>query len=177
MVKDTNKNIIGAMQNIGKELLLSFYEVKFRDESIKIYEVTKKHYVHLLIFLDNRQIGQIEKSLIRQNNLDQYTLFLLDKYSRFKDILILFVGYFDNWNYSGTGEFVMKKKEIVWEWTYSKANEKYNKKWLQENFDISEEHKLAIENEEMGLIVKILFVILGLAGLSVLVFAIVVRFN
>lgn len=172
LVRDRTENIVGAMQNTTKEFLLGFYEVKFKGESVKIYEVTKKHYVHLLIFFEDRQIAQIEKSLKRRNNLDQYILFLLDEFARFKDILILFVGYFDNWNYSDIGEVVIKKREVEWEWSYSKANSKYDKNWIQANFHLTEEHRIAITNEEMGVIHKIIFVILGLALSFIVIIAV-----
>lgn len=141
-------------------------------KNIKVYEVTKNHLVHLLVFHEDRQIGQIEKSLKRRNNLDQYTLYLLDEYSRFKEILILFVGYFDNWNYSDIGEVVILKKEVEWEWSFSKANSKYDKNWIQDNFHLSEEHRTALNNEQMGIFFKILFVLLGLSGLALIVFLI-----
>lgn len=173
IVKDRTETIIGLIQNIRKEALLSYYEVKIRDENLKIYEVTKKHIVHLLIFYENRQIGQIEKSLKRKNNLDRYVLFLLDEYTRFKDILILFVGYFDNWNYSEIGEVVALKREVAWEWSYSKANSKYDKHWIQQNFNLSEEHKAAINNEQMSYLFILIFVVTGLLGLTVIVFFIV----
>ncbi|GBG08233.1 hypothetical protein PAT3040_02805 [Paenibacillus agaridevorans] len=169
IVKDRTDTIIGAVQHIRKEFILSYYGVNFKNENIKIYEVTKKSLVHLLIFYEDKQIGQIEKSLKRYKNLDQYQLFLLDDFSRFKDIIILFVGYFDNWNYSDIGEVVSLNREISWEWSYSKANSKYNKNWIQENFHLSEEHRAAINNEQMGIVFIIIFVLMGLMGIAVVI--------
>ncbi|NBD28191.1 hypothetical protein [Paenibacillus glycinis] len=170
LVCDRNGNIIGAMRNVQEEALLSYNEVILKDEHVKIYEVTKKHNLHLLIFLEGNQIGQIEKSLRVRNNLDRYALFLLDDFLRFKDMLILFVGYFDNWNDSNIGEIEVGKREVVWEWSYSKANAKYDRKWLQHHFDLSKGHIAAIENEQMNLFFKLLFVFVGVAGFAVILF-------
>ncbi|QHW33052.1 hypothetical protein GZH47_21110 [Paenibacillus rhizovicinus] len=170
LVKDRNDNVIGALRHVQSEAMLSYYEVGFMTESLAIYEVSKKHNLHLLIFFEGRQIGQIEKSFVVRNNLDRYSLFLLDDFARFKDLLILFVGYFDNWNYANIGEIVVSKKQVKWEWSYSKANKKYDKKWLPNHFAISEAHKAAIDNEQMNIGFKLLFAFVVICGLSVLAF-------
>jgi len=86
--------------------------------------------------LNDKQIGQITKKNIVENNLDRYVVCLLDEYKDIAPLLSLFVIYYDSFNYGHRMEVVAYKYEKSWEWNYNKYTKLYDPEWLSVNFTI-----------------------------------------
>jgi len=94
-----------------------YYCTEFQNRIFNIYlfsSVTEK----LLIYDEERQIGQVEKSKFTKNNLDTYTMYLLDGYSYFHALFCFSVMLYDKFEHGYQGEFFSGTKNTASiEWT------------------------------------------------------------
>jgi len=134
VVLDGSREIVGKFQFVKSGYLKMHYAISYKDYNLKLYRYSYGSNIHLLLFHDDVQIGQYNKNNVVTNNLDMYTLYLLDKYLELAPILSLFTIYFDSYNYARRGEYVAYKVEKNWEWTYHQDNDKYDPQWLQLHF-------------------------------------------
>ena len=116
--------------------LKSFYLIAYKNMILRGYAVAKGDvkYVALYDAEKDEQVGLLVKPLNVDNNLDRYTLYLLDDADCDLTVLAFFAVYYDNWNYGNHREFVLHKREISREWTWSRYNKKYDPDWLTDNF-------------------------------------------
>jgi len=132
---NSNNEVIGSFEFIKAGWLDSYYNINFKDFSLKGYSISKGTCENILLFLEDKQIGQIVKNLCVRDNLDKYYIYLLDKYSELSTILSMFTLYYDNWNYGHQGEFVKAKYEYSKQYTFNKYNKLYNPDWISSNFN------------------------------------------
>jgi hypothetical protein len=112
----------------------SSYRVKSGAEEILLYAIDKGNAHHVLIFVNGRQVGQIEKRNAVEGNKDRYSLYLLDECERFAGMITLFTIYYDSYNYGNYGEFVASKTHVGWGWSENEFSELYDKGWLSTHF-------------------------------------------
>jgi len=118
--------------------LKSFYLIAYKDMVLRGYVVAKgaTKYIALYDSQKDEQVGLVVKPLDVDNNLDKYTLYLLDDTNCDPVVLSFFVVYYDNWNCGNQGEVVLHKREISREWSWSKYNKKYDPDWLSKHFPV-----------------------------------------
>ena len=126
----------GAFALATEGLFRSRYVIAFKDMALNGYAVSKgdANYVALFDALKDKQVGLLVKPLDVDDNLDAYTLYLLDSAGCAPEALCLFVVYYDSWNYGNRAELAFGKREISREWTFSRYNRKYDPNWLAEHF-------------------------------------------
>lgn len=137
-------NLIDAENEKGVFLLSttgflkSFYVIAYENMVLHGYVVAKgaTKYIALYDAQKDKQVGLVVKPLDVDNNLDTYTLYLIDDVNCDPVVLSFFVVYYDNWNYGNQGEVVLHKREISREWSWSKYNKKYDSDWLPKNFPV-----------------------------------------
>ena len=134
IVTNENYEQVGTFQYVEGGSLDPHYAIGYKNYDIKLYRYSKGSKIHILLFHNDEQIGQYNKSNIIEDNLDEYTLYLLDSYGELAPILSLFTIYFDSYNFARRGEYVLYKKEIHWQWTIGVSSDKYNPQWLNDNF-------------------------------------------
>lgn len=118
------------------------------DNKLKVYDVSVGKTRNILIYNNDIQIAEIIKPLVISNNLDNYYIFLLDKYIELESIISFFTIYFDYQNYSNTGEFVKNKEDVSIRCTYDKNNKFYDKNWIYKYFNGNDVNNLYNEMEK-----------------------------
>jgi len=132
-IKDKNSKIVSTFYSASSGPLDKRYMIKYKNTNFIIYRKSVGQKRHLLIYKDDTQIADIIKPLITIDNKDNYYIFLLDEYEKFKEILVFFTIYFDYMEYSHSGE-IKKGAEMRWAYTWDKNNKRYDKFWLSNNF-------------------------------------------
>ncbi|PRR82665.1 hypothetical protein [Clostridium vincentii] len=134
-ILNPNNESIGSFEHVRTGWLGTYDNINFKNFNIKAYSISKGTNKNMLLFLGDKQIGQIVKSLCVMDNLDKYYLYLLDEYSQLSQALSMFTLYYDNWNYGHQLEYVKYKAVYQKEYTFSKYNKLYNPAWLSSNFN------------------------------------------
>ena len=118
--------------------LKSSYLISHKDMTLQGYVISKGNIKYIALYDAEKdvQVGLLVKLLDVDNNLDQYTLYLLDDSNCDPVVLSFFAVYYDNWNYGNHGEIALHQREINWEWAWSKYNNKYDPHWIANNFPI-----------------------------------------
>lgn len=109
--------------------LNSYYLIDIDGKTLKVYSISKSSQQYIPIYMDDKQIGQINKLLHVVNNKDNYVLYLLDEHKQIAGLLSLFVIYFDSRVFGRRGEVSIGAQK-TWEWTYSKSNSYYDQLWV-----------------------------------------------
>ena len=110
-----------------------YYAVQYKSMDLKLYDIGKGINEYVLIFLNDRQIGQICKKNVIYDNLDWYVLFLLEEYKDMAPLLSLFTLYFDGFHHLsrvGSQAFQTKKR-----WSFHKYGKLYDPEWLKRHFE------------------------------------------
>lgn len=127
-------NLCGSFIFSLEGFLKSSYVVSVGDNTIfhcYFRGVDSFHYIS--VYCENRQIALVETSLRVVDGKYSHTLYLLDEYEPYKDILTLFVLYYANYNF--TNRFHMSKgTSYSKSWTFSEYNEKYDPHWRETHF-------------------------------------------
>ena len=112
----------------------TYYMIQYNSMNLKLYCVGAGKNKYILVFLDDKQIGQICKENIVRNNLDWYMLFLLEAYRDIAPILSLFTLYYDGYHHPSK---VQKgfSYETSWSWSFDMNRAHYDSTWLHENFE------------------------------------------
>lgn len=181
-VMHPNGNEVATFSFDRNGFLNSCYTLKSGANTLKAYTISKSSYEYISIYLDDTQIGQINKSLLVWDNLDHYTLYLLDEHQNLADLLSLFIIYFDSCTHGNRGE-VFIGVEKAYEWSWDKMNKFYNAAWVPTNFDVDgtdntpEEKQAAVEADKpLKNKTKLIVWMLGISGIFGLI-ALVLYFS
>ena len=136
-VRDGADRSIGRFYRLTTGLLNTHYVVEFGGSLLDCYDVSRGRTRHIAVYLNGVQIAEIVKPLRVVNNLDLYYLFLLDSHRYLERILSFFTVVFDFQNYPRSGQLFRGTRTEI-EYTYSKNNKYYNKKWLSSHFPSSQ---------------------------------------
>lgn len=100
-----------------------------------VYNISKGKYSYLCVYLDDdeTQIAQVDTFLTSQNGCFSHKLYLLDDYDDLARILLLFVLYYDNFEYTYRGKYFLGKSYEI-KYSFSKYEHKYNVDWKLNNF-------------------------------------------
>ena len=97
------------------------------------------------IFLDNRQIGQMNKDNFVEDNKDWYRLYLLDEFEDLAPVLSIFVIYYDSWNHLHPGEYRKGTSQVAYQYRYSKFKKLYDPNWLPAHFTVGDDSQMLAE--------------------------------
>lgn len=114
-------------------LFKSRYQISLEGKTFEAYSLSRGRFHYVSLYQGQSQIGLIEKSLVVYNNLDTYTIYLLDDFSDLSNIFALFVIYYDNWNYARRGQIAIERTQMSWEYTISQYRDRFNPNFLKEN--------------------------------------------
>ena len=130
----------------------------------------------MLVFSGDRQIGQINKPNVVEDNKDRYMLYLLDDFGRFAEILILFTIYYDSYHYGSYGELVASKTQVGWAWSCSEFNGLYDKSWIRTYFNVPVDTKSAlVKSRFKKQAVLVLGIVLGGGLIAAVVYFVMLR--
>lgn len=103
-----------------------YYEINYDGEVFTCYVVGRgKEGLFICIYIGDRQVAMIEKSPIVRDNKDHYIIYTID--NKYNDIVSFFGIYYDHNTSSNYSEFVYKKKEISYVYSFNKEiKSKYN---------------------------------------------------
>jgi len=133
-VLDDYDNEIARFTLNHLSLLNSFYTIESGVKVFRLYSISKSHYDYVLIYLDDIQVGQINKNNLRiKNNKNRFVLYLLDEQKDIADLMTMFIIYLENYKYATRGEISYGTRSS-WGWSYSKNNKFYDPTWTQTNF-------------------------------------------
>lgn len=124
----------GVFYKLTKGLLDSEYVIEYGDYILKTYDVLVGKTRNIVIYKDDVQIAEMVKSLSVSDNLDTYYIYLLDEYAELEKILSFFAVFFDRKHYNNSGEVAAFRKSVRVEYSFSKNNKFYDKKWIPEHF-------------------------------------------
>ena len=79
------------------------YVLKYKDYELFLYPINRGRHKYIPVFLDDAQIGQINKDNLVHNNKDKYVILLLDEYVDLSRVLSLFTIYYDSHVYGNRG--------------------------------------------------------------------------
>jgi len=108
----------------------------------RIYTIRRGVRHRMLVLHEGRQIGQANKPLARTDNLDQYTLYLLDEFREYAAWFALFLIDVDSRIYGRRGRY--EKGSIFW-WVYFRSRYEpiYDPLWLTDHFGVPPEDEAA----------------------------------
>jgi len=124
---------VAKFERIRDSFFSGYYLIQHKGLELRLYDIGKGINEYVLIFLNDKQIGQICKENIVYNNLDRYLLFLLEEYVDFAPLLSLFILYYDGFHHPTRPGKLFRRE---WTWSFHKYRKLYNPKWLQTHFKI-----------------------------------------
>lgn len=120
---------IGAMYTF-LDLSKAYFTINYKGITLTIYrKVAGK--IFFSIYLKNIQIASIVKDNLVTDALDTYTIFILDEYKQYLNVIMLFNGYIDNYYYG-------HKRGAFYGISYNNINadsntdEYFNEKWYDQ---------------------------------------------
>ena len=124
----------GNMAFSKRGLFKNCYVITLDDgDVLYCYRRLKGSFGYVSIFRGDEQIALIETYMNVNDFKYTHKLYLLDEYSRYSDILSLFVLYYANLSF--TKRFHMSRGSRYRKaWTVSRYNGKYDPKWLEDHF-------------------------------------------
>lgn len=129
-----NGSEYGSIALLKQGLFKKYYTITSRNaEVLDCYYLSKGSYNYVSIYYNNLQIAMIETHLTVKDNKYIHTIYLLDEYSNFADLVSFFAVYYSNFHFTRRYE-MMKGTRYQKSWTYSKYNDKYNPAWLETYF-------------------------------------------
>lgn len=120
-VYDSDEKIIGRISKCRQNgwFKPSWYQLDIYNQQFKIYEIgLGKEGIKYPVFVNDNQVALLEKSPTIKDNLDEYSIALLDN----KQIIpcLIFGIYYDLMNFRNFGEFVKDKTETKYLYTMNK---------------------------------------------------------
>lgn len=109
------------------------YVIDINDKQYFCYSVEDGHIRHFPIYDNDIQIGEILKSNIVNDSLDEYYAYIKDEYSSISDGVMNLLLFLDRSEYSSS-YLVNKSVSIESGYTFSKNNKNYDKNWVKDNF-------------------------------------------
>lgn len=134
-IESNEKIKIGRIyqEGTGKD---RFYKIEYNNDIFEIFMWSTGEEPHLSVFLNKKQIAQIEHEHVVQNNLDKYHLYLLSEYQIYESILCFFAIIYDKYENGHHGQaFYGEKTETSFEYSLDGiGSDKYFKEFMQYNF-------------------------------------------
>jgi len=127
-----NDKIVVFSSNV-EGFLNGYCSISFNNKELKLYTLSKSDYKYTSIYLDDTQIGQINKHLRMVNNKNNYIIYLLDEHKSLADLLSMFVIYIDRFD-TNRDEMISYGVKKSWAWSYSKNNKFYDPTWITTHF-------------------------------------------
>ena len=133
-ILDDSGKVVATFSYVRESLLNDYYSIWGKGFDLRLYDISKGAKKYILLFVNDKQIGQIHRNNFVENNRSEYVFYLLSQHEDFAPLVSLFTIYYDSYNHSNRGQIVAYKTEFTWEWTLGKYNKLYNPKWLQTHF-------------------------------------------
>jgi len=104
-------------------------------ETLYVYTISKGRYTYACFYEsdDQTQIAQADTFLTAKNGCFTHTLYLLDDKNELSLLLLAFMLYYDNFEYTTRGKWYAGKSH-TYSYTWGKYNEKYNEGWKYKYF-------------------------------------------
>jgi hypothetical protein len=116
-----------------------FYSIEYNNSDFQVYTWSTGS-PHVLVYLEDKQIAQIEKGPGTAESSDHYILYLLSDYESVKALLCFFTLWYDKMEYEYHGEAFRKTKKAALS-GYSLVGlgkDKYDPAFMAENFPDAE---------------------------------------
>lgn len=133
---DNDDELFCSISSVRSEKYGQFYEILSGNGVVEVYARTTGMFEYFLVRSENEDVAMIRKSMKVVNNLDKYEIFLLDEFENYKDFLILFCLYWDNFNASRRNRIEVGSMSIKKGYSYSKSNSLFKDGWLHDNFGL-----------------------------------------
>lgn len=152
-LKNGNGEIVGGIYWVNYHSA-RYYCVVYNNELLEIYMWSTGRTPHLSVFLNCKQIAQIESENVVSNYLDKYVLYLLSEYRAYKEILCFFTMVYDKYVHGNHGEaFYGAKTEVSYGYSIKGIGmDKYFPDFMRKNFPDVEiiAEKVTVENLKEG---------------------------
>lgn len=165
-ILDANGQNCAMFYKLTQGLWDSKYVIAYAARNFTCYDISVGRTRNIVIYEQDTQIAEIVKPLTVSDNLDVYTIFLLDSCCDLESIFAFFTVVFDHLHYGNRGEVVAKKKEVQFQYSYDKNNKFYDKNWIPNHFGTQEleqmQQQMAALQNGMNIQAKhiVLFIIL-----------------
>lgn len=116
-----------------KGLMDNRYVIENNGKKYYCYSVEDGYARHLPIFYGDIQVGEILKSNIVNDSLDEYYAYIKDEYEEICDGVMNLLLFLDRTEYSSS-YLVNKSVQLEKKFSYTKNNKCYDKNWVKENF-------------------------------------------
>ncbi|WP_208423190.1 hypothetical protein [Latilactobacillus fragifolii] len=109
-----------------------YYEFVFSDTLYTIYKVGMgKQGLKFVVYIDDKQVGLMEKKLVEKDGRSEYEFFMMDRKS--EAVSFLFLVYYDA-SYNVQDEVLLNTKEVTYEFTIHKGlRNKYNPRFKEQH--------------------------------------------
>jgi|GEM_PF-4631935 len=142
-VANRSSDIVGRMLLVSTGISSAHYEIDLGNETLQACSVNKGRHQHILIFLGEDQIAQLDYDRHVSKKKHNYVLYLLDDYQEFNEILSLFAIYYHSYTHGAETAKEMKSGKMEWHygpkrqwvWTFEKNNKLYDPNWVSMHFD------------------------------------------
>ena len=124
-----------------EELFKGTYIIKINNKQYNCFYVEDGYVIHVLIYDEATQIGELLKPQVVINGKDEYRVYLKDEYQFLNDAITMLALYIDRICFNSM--YIKNKSQTLrYSKSYSKVNKYYNPYWLKENFDCEEYFKM-----------------------------------
>jgi len=144
---DNSGEKTAVITKVNYELIKEAYYIEIGSSLYKVFPLMRGNREVLLVYLDNQQVAQIERSTITHDLKDNYVIYLPDEAQQLMPFLSMFVLYYDHTNHGNRGEVRKGFKQKEWKWSYTEANELYDPSWIKRYFPNVNVDPVPIDNE------------------------------
>lgn len=127
-----------------KEIWNNRYVIEIEKKLYYCYSIEDGYIRHLPIYDGDTQVGEVLKSNVIKDGLDEYCCYLKDEYTFLNDAIVCLLLYLDRSEYSSS-YLSNKSYELNKNYSYNKTNKFYNKNWVKDNFN--DEFFKKVDNE------------------------------
>lgn len=128
----SNKNVIKIYYE-ALEFLNSRYVMEMNGKTYYCYSVEDGYIRHLPIYDNDIQIGEILKSNITNDALDEYCAYVKDEYACIRDGIMSLLLFLDRKEYNSS-YLVNRSSKLEVKYSFSKNNKYYDKNWVKDHF-------------------------------------------
>ncbi|KRM22319.1 hypothetical protein [Latilactobacillus graminis] len=133
-ILDNSGELVGTLRSRMSFPIFGYmyYEFIFSGTLYTIYKVGMgKQGLKFIVYIDDKQVGLMEKELVERNGRSEYEFFMVDK--KAEVVSFLFLVYYDA-SYNVQGEVLSNTKEVTYEFTIHKElRNKYNPKFKEQH--------------------------------------------
>lgn len=128
----SNQNLIKVYYE-STELMNNRYVIDINNKQYFCYSIEDGYIRHFPIYDNDLQIGEILKSNIVNDGLDEYYAYIKNEYNFISDGVMNLILFLDRSEYSSS-YIINKSTKLEKNYSYSKNNKFYDKNWVKFNF-------------------------------------------